>query len=118
LLADFLLLLLDETDKATCESLHKVACDLLQQQQSDVQEALLGIFGPATATVRTPAIQKLRKNSKVLKMFADLLQRSKSKAKQTDDFVVVPPPAKVLMMIYIIFPFRIDEHVFLSLPSI
>ncbi|KAI9556357.1 hypothetical protein GHT06_018931 [Daphnia sinensis] len=65
----------------------------------EVMEILNGVFGPASAAVKAPNVQKLRKHNNICKVFAPLIQRNlltknRQKSKPSDDFVVIQTPEK------------------------
>ena len=83
---------------------NKEAADLLLTEMKscfinpsqEVIDIIRSIFGPATTTVKTANVQKLRQYTEVCKSFSSLLptRRTRTQPKDDDDFVVVPPKEK------------------------
>ncbi|XP_057374460.1 telomere-associated protein RIF1-like [Daphnia carinata] len=75
------------------------SCFPVNTLSKEVTEILNGIFGPPSAAVKAPNVQKLRKHNNICKIFAPLIQRNlltknKQKSKPLDDFVVIQTPEK------------------------
>nr|CAG4649118.1 EOG090X01OT [Scapholeberis mucronata] len=99
LFVDFISLLVDELEENATEYIEDTRKCLqetpLTTNSSDI---INGVFGPVSTCFKGEKVQKLRKNSKVNKIFSTLVtksnQRNKQKPKFLDDFVVVPPTQK------------------------
>ncbi|KAK4023666.1 hypothetical protein OUZ56_009065 [Daphnia magna] len=102
LLVNFLSVFVDELKVEKESDLFMGAvksCFQVNTLSKEVTEILNRVFGSASAAVKAPNVQKLRKHNNICKIFSPLIQRNlltknKQKSKSLDDFVVIQTPEK------------------------